>query len=131
MGGLISRFVPTQTSFFAASLPFSDKRSDLSLIPFPRYLILSYLSYLSISIPQDGPESPLFLSTGRAKIGEMFDMLALQCLSRDSGESREVVLAKKELQVSEERIKGLEESMRSRAEVQELMEAEQQQMLRQ
>ena len=58
-------------------------------------------------------------------------LFALQCLSRDSGESREVVLAKKELQVSDERIKGLEESMRSRAEVQELMEAEQQQMLRQ
>ena len=62
------------------------------------------------------------------------DLLALQCLSRDSrdsGESREVVLAKKELHVSEERIKDLEEAMRSRAEVQALMEAEPQQMLRQ
>ena len=62
------------------------------------------------------------------------DLLALQCLSRDSrdsGESREVVLAKKELRVSEERIKDLEEAVRSRAEVQALMEAEQQQMLRQ
>ena len=61
----------------------------------------------------------------------MLDLLSLQCMSRDSGETREVVLAKKELQVSEERIKDLEESMRSRAQVQELMEAEQQQMLRQ
>ena len=78
------------------------------------------------------PNHPCKMPLDRsAKIGEMFEMLALQCLSRDSGESREVVLAKKELQVSEERIKGLEESMRSRAEVQELMEAEQQQMLRQ
>ena len=62
------------------------------------------------------------------------DLLALQCLSRDSrdsGESREVVLAKKELRVSEERIKDLEQAVRSRAEVQALMEAEQQQMLRQ
>ena len=73
------------------------------------------------------PSAPI-----RQAFGRMLDsMLALQCLSRDSGESREVVLAKKELQVSDERIKGLEESMRSRAEVQELMEAEQQQMLRQ
>ena len=61
----------------------------------------------------------------------MLDLLSLQCMSRDSGETREVVLAKKELQVRDERIKGLEEAMRQRAEVQELMAAEQQQMLRQ
>ena len=61
----------------------------------------------------------------------MDELLSLQCMSRGGGETREVVLAKKELQDRDERIKGLEEAMRQRAEVQELMEAEQQQMLQQ
>ena len=60
----------------------------------------------------------------------MLDFMQLECLNRGEGPP-EVLVARKELQDRDERIKSLEEAVRQRAEVQELMHAEHQVMMQQ